>query len=432
MAKTLLYETCVSILNNELLSALGCTEPSAIAYAAALAKKHLNAFPQSIDVFFSGNLLKNCKSVIVPNSQGMKGIAPAAVLGIVGGNSDLELEVLSEISPEDIAKAKILLNKPDFCKLHLAKSNEELFYIKVIAYAQENHALVEVTGSHTNINRIEYNGKAIFANDESDIADNPKEFVADKGILTIKGILEFGKNVDLSEIEDVISKQVSFNSALAQEGLKGNYGNQIGKTILHCAQSNNPITRIVACSAAASDARMGGSSFPAVINSGSGNQGIAVSVPLIEYGQVVNASREELIRALAVANLISIHQKQYIGNLSAYCGAVSAACGAVCGIAFLNGEEYELIANILTNTLCTIGGMVCDGAKPSCASKIASAVSTGINAYEMAKVGQVFQPGEGLVGANIEETIQNIGRMARQGMKSTDNEIINIMMNNSV
>ncbi|MCD8037321.1 MAG: L-serine ammonia-lyase, iron-sulfur-dependent, subunit alpha [Clostridiales bacterium] len=419
-----LYENYLQILSSELIPALGCTEPIAIAYAAAKVREALGKMPESITVDCSGNIIKNVKGVTVPNSGGLKGIDVAAVLGVVGGAADKKLEVLNSVTKEDIEKTKELVAH-GFCKCGLIEGKENLDII-IKAVAGDESALVEIRTFHTNVVRIEKNGEVVFSKDDE--AQGEKKI--DKSKLNVKDILVFADEVAIEDIEPIIKRQIDTNRAICDEGLKEEFGAQVGRTILKYNDVNDVRVKAKAMAAAGSDARMSGCALPVVINSGSGNQGLTVSIPVIVYAEEKGCSAEELYRALVVSNLISLHQKRYIGDLSAYCGATSAGCGAACGIAYLDHSSYEVICGTIINSICTIGGMVCDGAKSSCAGKIASSVETGMMAYAMAKDGHIYGSGEGLVGDDIEGTISNIGRMGKDGMKSTDVEILNIMLGN--
>ncbi len=419
-----LYENCLIILKNELMVALGCTEPIAIAYAAARAREALEDTPIRCTVRCSGNIVKNVMGVTVPNSGGLRGIEVAAVLGVVGGDAQRELQVLESVTADDIERAKALLSA-GFCTCELVEGVENL-YVEVLLNGADGHtASAEVRDRHNNVTRVTRDGAALFARES---AQAQPRSAGDKSLLSVESILEFADEVSFADIEEVIGRQVEYNTAISNEGLSGVYGAQAGRVLLGTGQPADPRTRAKAAAAAGSDARMSGCPLPVVINSGSGNQGITITMPLVEYAKAYNISRERLFRALAAANLIAIHQKKYIGSLSAYCGAVSAACGAGAGIAYMLGGSYELVSRTITNTIATIGGMVCDGAKSSCAAKIASAVECALFAYELAKEGHVFQPGEGMVKSTVEETIKSIGRMGRVGMHETDIEILNIML----
>ncbi len=423
--KQALYFNHLAILKDNLKLALGCTEPIAAAYAAARARAVLGMEASHLTIDCSGNIIKNVNGVVVPNSNGMKGVDVAAVLGMVGGDASRELEVLEDITQPDIEKTKVLVAQ-GFCTCRLVENVENL-YIRVYLETADGHsAEVVMRDYHTNITHIEKDGKVLL-----DSACAPqkteKSQAGDPALLSIISILAFAEAVKLEDVSALIERQISCNSALSQEGLNNPWGVQMGATLLSaCGDSLH--VRARAAAAAGSDARMSGCTLPAVINSGSGNQGITVTMPVVVYAQALNIEHEKLIRALVVANLISVHQKKYIGSLSAYCGAVSAATGAACGIAWMTGESYQVICDTVVNSIATSGGVVCDGAKPSCAAKIATAVEMALNALELAKLGRVFQPGEGIVKADAEATIKSVGRMAKDGMRSTDVEILNIML----
>ena len=415
------YNTYVSILKNELVVALGCTEPIAIAYAGAKVREVLEAMPDRCEINCSGNIVKNVKGVTVPNSGGMKGIDTAATLGIVGGNVKRILAVLEDITPEQIETTQKLV-KEGFCSCGLIEGVENL-YIIITAYAGEESATVEIRDYHSNITKIVKNGKIIFSTDDeqSEQSSGP-----DKSLLNVKDILEFADCVDLSDISEVISRQIECNTAISQEGLNNPWGAQVGRTLLDTFGSDVAI-RAKAAAAAGSDARMSGCPMPVVINSGSGNQGITVSVPVIVYAKELHSSAEELYRALLVSNLIAIHLKNGIGPLSAFCGAVCAGCAAGCGIAWLQGGRLEDVSHTLVNSIAIVSGIVCDGAKPSCAGKIASSVDAGILGYSMFQEGQQFYAEDGIVSQGVENTIRNIYRLGAKGMCETDEEIIRIM-----
>ena len=415
------YSNYINILKEELIPALGCTEPIAIAFAGAKLKEVLGNIPDSITVKCSGNIIKNVKGVTVPNSGGLKGIDVAAVLGIVGGDPSKNLEVLSAVKNEDIEKTKELISK-GFCKCDLIEGSENL-HIIIEAKYKDSSALVEIKNDHTNITRIIKDGKELLKSDVS-ASKNDEDC---RESLNIKDILAFAQQVNIEDIREIIKRQIELNLNIAEEGLTNNYGSSVGKTLMKY-YGDDVRNRAKAYASAGSDARMGGCPMPVVTNSGSGNQGITVSVPVIIYAREMNISEEKLYRALVLSNLIAILQKKHIGKLSAFCGVVCAATGSAAGIAYLYDADYKIICDTITNALCTIGGMVCDGAKASCASKIAEAVDCGILSYNLAKDGKVFKPGDGLVKDNIEATIDSIGRMAKEGMKGTDIEILNIMI----
>ena len=416
-----LYANYLNILKHELVPALGCTEPIAIAYAAAKARQVLGEFPEQVDMHLSGNIIKNVKGVTVPNSGGLKGIDVAAVLGIVGGNADRALEVLSEVSPEDISRTRELISQK-ICSCSLVENVDNLFITAIVTNGKHS-ASVTIEHQHTNITKITKDGEIIL--------DNPyrstEAAAIDKSLLTVKDILDFADQVRMEDIQPVINRQIKLNSAIAQEGLDNNYGAQIGKTLMH-VWGKSVTTRACARAAAGSDARMGGCSMPVVINSGSGNQGMTVSLPVIVFADEWEVSHEKLCRSLVVSNLIAIHQKYYIGSLSAYCGAVSAACGAGAGITYMYGGTYQQVSLTIINTLGNIGGIVCDGAKPSCAAKIATSVDAALMAFQLSIQNKSFLPGEGIIKDDIEETIKSMGYIGRVGMRATDTEILNVMI----
>ena len=422
------------ILKKELVAAMGCTEPIAIAYAAAKCRDVLGVMPEHCHVHCSGNIVKNVMGVTVPNSGGLKGIDVAATLGILGGNAEKDLEVLESVTEAHIAEAKQLLAQ-DFCQCSLVKNVENL-YILIHLTAAGHDAKVEIRNYHKNITRIEKDGQLIYQ-EEVSCNEVPVKYDPDKALLNIADILEYGDTFDDPSINELLEYQLSCNLAICNEGLTKNYGAQVGKTLLSTVKVQNTDTvRTIAkaYAAAGSDARMNGCAMPVVINSGSGNQGLTVSMPVKAYADTYHISHERMLRSLAVSNLIAIHQKQYIGSLSAYCGAVSAACGAGAAIAYMLGEAqpkqalYQQVSDTITNTIATVGGMVCDGAKSSCAAKIATAVDCAITGYELGLRGLAFQPGEGLVMGSVEDTIESVGRMGREGMHSTDEEILQIML----
>ena len=415
-----ILDNYIAILEDELIPALGCTEPIAIAYAAAKARAVLGTLPEHIAAFCSGNIIKNVKGVTVPNSGGQRGVEVAATLGCIGGDASLGFEVLGSVCPQDIETTRRLVRE-GYCQTHLVEGKDNL-YIRIEAQAGAQTSSVTIEHTHTNITRMEKDGKVLFSAETA-----PEAKAVDKSLLNVRDALEFAREVELSRIQPLMEKQLQYNTAISEEGLHGHYGAEIGK-ILMSIRGDSVEGRAAARAAAGSDARMNGCSMPVVINSGSGNQGLTVALPVAEFARAWNKSDEQLYRALAFSNLISIHIKRHIGSLSAFCGAVSAACGAACAIAYMDGCSYEQICMTITNMLCNVGGIVCDGAKSSCAAKIASAVEAGILAYNMSKRGKAFQFGEGIVGDDIEQTIQNIGRVGRVGMRSTDVEILHVMV----
>ncbi|MEL4861689.1 L-serine ammonia-lyase, iron-sulfur-dependent, subunit alpha [Pseudoflavonifractor phocaeensis] len=415
-----LYE---AILKEELLTALGCTEPIAIAFAAAKAREVLRAVPEEMTVECSGNLIKNARAVVVPMTVDLRGIEAAAVLGAVGGDPAKELEVLTSVTEEDLARTKELLAQ-NVCRVRLLETPAKLHIIVRCAKGGDN-VMVEILHEHNHIVHIEKNGAVVY-----DIPHSPEdvgEGGTDRSCLTLEKIVAFAQTADLSNVARVLDKQIACNSAIAAEGLSARWGESVGQTLLEVYGESVGV-RARAAAAAGSDARMNGCEMPVVINSGSGNQGITVSVPVIEYARELGCSRDQLYRALLVSNLVAIMQKYKMGRLSAFCGAVSAGTAAACGIAFLQGAGAELIGMIITNSLGNIGGVVCDGAKSSCAAKISSSIEAGLMGYEMAKRGRVFRPGEGLVKENCAGTIDSFCRMAKDGMDATDKEILRIMV----
>lgn len=418
-----LYANYLAILHHELVPALGCTEPIAIAYATAKARQILGEFPDSVEMYLSGNIIKNVKGVTVPNSGGLKGIDIAALLGITGGNADKALEVLEGIRPEHIRQAQEPAEK-HICSCTLAEGVANL-YICAKVCKGSHYAEVTIVDQHTNITRIVKDGQVLFSGETAE--KKPEEPPVDKSKLTVKDILDFADQVKIEDVRELLERQIRLNTAISQEGLDNNYGAQIGKTLMH-VWGKGITTRACARAAAGSDARMGGCSMPVVINSGSGNQGMTVSLPVITYAEEWEVSRAKLYRSLVVSNLVAIHQKYYIGSLSAYCGAVSAACGAGAGITYMYGGTYQQVSLTIINTLGNVGGIVCDGAKPSCAAKIASSVDAALMAFHMSIQNKSFLPGEGIIRGDVEETIKSMGYIGRVGMRATDTEILNIMI----
>lgn len=414
-----------AILMSELMPALGCTEPIAIALASAKAREVLGDFPEEVTLYCSGNIIKNVKGVTVPNSGGLKGIDIAACLGICGGESSKKLQVLEGLSEQDIGEARLQVGKK-LVKVVLVEGEENLYLRAELRKGIET-ASVEIKYDHTRFYRIMKNGVVLF---EDDIKIGGNEGI-DKSALSLKNILDYADYADLhtnTDLTDLLDLQIAYNSAIADEGLNNKYGAQVGRTLMASGNENDPQTRAKARTAAGSDARMSGCNLPVVINSGSGNQGMTVSIPVIEFAQALQVPKDTLYRALLVSNLVAIHQKRFIGRLSAFCGVVSASAAAGAGIGYLHGYGYKTISSIIVNTIATTGGMVCDGAKPSCASKIAMALDNVLMAINMSKQGRTFLEGEGLVGSDVEETIENVGRMAKVGMKATDLEILKIMI----
>jgi len=417
------YSAYISILKEELVPAMGCTEPIALAYCAAKARETLGEMPDKVVIGASGSIIKNVKSVIVPNTDHMKGIPAAAVAGIVGGDASKELEVIAKVTPEQIAGMRTFLENTPITVEHV--DNGLTFEIIVTVYKGESYAKVRIVNYHTNIVLIEKNGQVLM---EVKVEGEGESGLTDRSILNLADILDFAETVDIEDVKPTLDRQIQYNTAIAQEGLRGDYGSNIGTVLLQTYGDESVMIRAKAMAAAGSDARMNGCEMPVIINSGSGNQGMTTSLPVIEYAKELKVSDEKLYRALTVANLVTIHQKTSIGRLSAFCGAVSAGAGAGAGIAYLQGADLNGISHTVANAIATTGGIVCDGAKASCASKIATAVEAGILGYNMHIRNQNFQPDDGLVGDDPEETIANIGRLGKQGMKATNEEIIKIMV----
>ena len=410
------------ILLQEIVAAMGCTEPIAIAYAAAKMREVLGSEPEKVKVVVSNNIIKNVKSVIVPNTQHLKGIPAAATAGIIAGHSQLELEVISQVNDQQLAAMKDFLEHTPIDVEHI--DHGAVFEIIVTLWHHNDYAKVKIEGYHTNIVLIEKNGETIFTKKPDHQKSNQS---ADRNLLNMEAIWEFVQCLDDNDVKAILDRQIQYNMTIAEEGLKGDYGANIGKVLLKSYGDDLKI-KARAYAAAGSDARMNGCELPVVINSGSGNQGITCSVPVIVYGLALQVTTHQLYQALALSNLVAIHQKTGIGRLSAYCGAVNAGVAAGAGIAFLCGGEYEDVIHTVVNGLAIVSGIICDGAKASCAGKIASAVDAGILGYEMYKNGQQFYAGDGIVTKGIEATIKNIGRLGKEGMKETNNEIIDMMI----
>lgn len=416
------YGAYVQILKEELVPAMGCTEPIALAYAAAKAREVLGVKPNTVKIGASGSIIKNVKSVIVPNTDHLKGIPAAAAAGIIAGKPEKELEVIAEVSKEQIEEMKDFLQNTDISVEYV--DNGITFDIIVTETKGESSATVRIANYHTNIVLIEKDGQVLY---EEKVEGEKEEGLTDRSLLNMKDILDFSETVDIDDVREVIGRQIRYNTAIAEEGLKGDYGANIGSVLLKM-EGDNIRVRAKAMAAAGSDARMNGCELPVIINSGSGNQGMTCSLPVIEYAKELNSGEEKLYRALTLSNLVAIHQKTGIGRLSAYCGAVCAGAAAGAGIAYLQGGGYEEIAHTVVNALAIVSGIVCDGAKASCAAKIASSVEAGILGYNMYKCGQQFYAGDGIVTKGVDETIKNIGRLGKEGMRETNVEIIDIMV----
>lgn len=422
MEKTL-YDDYVNILKEELLPAMGCTEPIAVAYAAALAKNALGTLPERVEIAVSGNILKNVKSVIVPGTGGLKGVISAAAAGIVAGQSDKKLEVLSLLTDDDRGAIKrYMLTAPFTVE---ASSSGCVFDIEVRVFCGGDCASARIEGHHTNVVEITKNGEKLFNKEWA--SENADEGMTDRTTLTVKNIIEFADEVDIADIEEVIKRQLAYNGAIAEEGLTNDYGARVGKVLLD-SFGKEVHNLAKATAAAGSDARMNGCSLPVVIVSGSGNQGMTASLPVKVYAEHMHASEDKLLRAVALADLVTVRLKTGIGRLSAYCGAVSAGAGAGAGIAYLYGGGFEEISHTIVNALAITSGLICDGAKSSCAAKIAAAVDAGIMGYEMYRRGSEFYGGDGILLPGVENTIENVSDLARVGMKETDEEIIRLMV----
>ncbi|WP_319001796.1 serine dehydratase subunit alpha family protein [Clostridium estertheticum] len=418
----LIYKTYLQILKEELVPAMGCTEPISIAYASAKAKEVLGHTPDRTIVEVSGNIIKNVKSVIVPNTGHLKGIAAATAAGIIAGNPEKKLEVISDVSNEDKERIKEYLSTfPIEVKLI---DTPFIFDIQITVFYKETYVKVRIVNYHTNIILIEKNGEILY---HKEATSSKEEGLSGKELLSVKDIVDFADSVDIKDIEDIIGRQIEYNSKIAEEGLKNSYGANIGSVLISTYGSDVKV-RAKAKAAAGSDARMNGCELPVIIVSGSGNQGMTASLPVIEYGNELKVSKEKLYKALVISNLVTIHQKTGIGRLSAYCGAVCAGAGSGAGITYLYGGGYRDISHTIVNALSIVSGIICDGAKASCAAKIATSVDAGILGYHMFKEGQQFKGGDGIVRKGIEATISNVGKLAKEGMKETDKEIIKIMM----
>ena len=416
------YNQFVDILNSELKPAMGCTEPIAIAYCASIVKEVLGGLPTDVKIYVSGNIIKNVKSVKVPNTNGKVGIRVAAAIGLVAGDSRKELEVIANSKEEDVLKLESYMEQASITVYPV--DNEHTLYIEIIGTLNDDVAKVIILDAHTNVYLVEKNNKVLYFNDKK--VSNPVVTI-NKSVLNIHDIIEFANIVDIKDIKDVLDRQIEYNLAIANEGINGNYGANIGKTIMKYA-NNDILTKCKAMAAAGSDARMNGCEMPVVINSGSGNQGITCSVPVITYAKHLNVSDELLYRALVVSNLTTIHIKNSIGKLSAFCGVVIAGAGCGAGIAYLEGGREREINHTIVNALGIISGVLCDGAKASCAAKIASSVEAGMLGYFMFKDGNQFISGDGFIKKGVENTIKAIGELARVGMCETDKEIIQLMM----
>ena len=417
------YAHFVQILREELVPAMGCTEPIAIAYGAAKARHILGRLPEAVEVMASGNIIKNVKSVVVPNTGGLKGIEAAAAAGIVAGRAERILEVISEVTPQE---REAIAGFMRTCPIRVVPDERDVvFAITLTLRAGGDTVRLSIADYHTHIVLIERNGEVLLMDGRADSA-SAGSGLTDRSVLSVEAILDFAQSCDLEDVRGIVKRQIACNYAIAEEGMRGAWGANIGKVIREsCGTDVRHRARYMA--AAASDARMSGCEMPVIIVSGSGNQGITACVPVVEYAKHLQVSRETMLRAVLLSDLLTIHLKTGIGRLSAYCGAVSAGCSAGAAIAYLHGGGLREIEHTLVNSLAIVSGMICDGAKPSCAAKIAAAVDAGLMGYEMFRCSQQFYGGDGIVTKGVENTIDNIGRIGRLGMRETDREIIRIM-----
>ena len=426
MLKPEIMDAYVEVLQNELLLATGCTEPIAIAYAAAILRQTLGKLPEKIRVEVSGNIIKNVKSVVVPNTGRLKGIRAAVAAGIIAGEAEQHLQVISRIPAEAHPEIDRYARQTPM-EIVCADTPWQLD-IQLTGWAGEDRAAVRIAESHGNVVLISRNEEVLLS---KPLAQPGEDSGDDRDFMSVEDILEFANTVELSRVRDMLDRQIDFNSAIAKEGLEGDWGANIGSVILK-EYPQDIRNEAKAWAAAGSDARMSGCERPVVIVSGSGNQGMTASLPVIRYALHLGASREQLYRALLVSNLVTIHQKSGIGRLSAYCGAVSAGVGAGAGIAYLLDGSYRAIAHTIVNAVAILSGTICDGAKPSCAAKIAASVDAGIMGYSMYKSGQQFYSGDGIVTKGVDNTIANVGVLAKQGMQQTDRVILKIMTDRCV
>ena len=417
------YKSCIAILEEELVPAMGCTEPIAVAYAAALARDTLGDIPEAVEVAVSDSILKNVKSVIVPNTGGMRGVAAAVAAGIAAGKTERLLEVIADVDDAGRrAMAEYLKTRP----IRVVQSDTGcVFDIGIRVTKGEDSAFVRISGHHTNVVHIERNGEVRF--DKQTAQEEQGANAILKAQISVREIVEFADTVDLADVDALLSRQIDYNTAISEEGLKNDYGARVGKILLQ-AFGDDVHNLAKAAAAAGSDARMNGCELPVVIVSGSGNQGMTASLPVIVYARKYAIPRERLLRALVVSDLITVHLKAGIGCLSAYCGAVSAGCGAGAGICYLLGGGYDEIAHTVVNALAIESGVICDGAKSSCAAKVASAVEAGLVGMEMTKRGSEFRGGDGILEKGVENTIRNVSDLARIGMRETNEEIIRLMI----
>ena len=416
------YQQYLNILREELRPAMGCTEPIALAYAGAKARQLLGTLPEKVTARISGAIIKNVKSVIVPNTGGQHGITPAICIGIVAGDADKELQVISAASEEQLPALQEFMSRTP---VEISQADSDLsFDIDLTLEKGADRVRIRITNHHTNIIYLEKNGKILL---NLPVVEASEDHLTDKSCLNIEDIVAFADCLDVEDVRSTVGLQIQCNMALAEEGLKNDWGANIGSVLLH-RQGQLLSKQAAAYAAAGSDARMSGCEMPAIILSGSGNQGITASVPVVVYAKALEKSEEELLRAVTVSDLVTIHQKTGIGRLSAYCGAISAGCGAGAGIAYLMGGKAHAVAHTVVNAIAILSGTICDGAKPSCAAKIAAAVDAGILGWDMYCEKQQFYGGDGIVTKGVDKTVQNVGRLAREGMRATDKTILEIML----
>lgn len=417
------YKNYVSILKEELLPAMGCTEPVAVAYAAAKARDVLGCFPERCELYVSGNIIKNVKSVVVPNTGGLKGLKAAAAAGIVAGKAELQMSVIAETAPEDIPKIQKYIDEHE---IHIErKEGGCALYIEVILEGEGHSSKAVISDYHTNIVLLEKDGAVVFQK----APELRSSFASDHSLMSLESMWDFINTVETEDISDLLDSQINCNSAISKEGLEKPWGAQIGRILIKNA--NDTKTRAMARAAAGSDARMSGCEKPVVIVGGSGNQGLTVTMPVLEYAERLGSSRDKLYRALALANLMAVYLKKDIGRLSAYCTAVTAGVGAGCAVAYLDGGTLEAVRHTIVNDLAVLSGMFCDGAKPSCAAKVANSVGAGIMGYEMYKNGQSFNGGDGFLQSSADDTIDAVAEIAREAMTETDKKILDIMVSSS-
>lgn len=417
-----IYQAYVDILKEELRLAMGCTEPIAIAYSASIARSYLSDDPTEIEIGLSGNIIKNTKSVVVPATGGMHGIPAAVAAGTVANAPELVLEVLSSLRESDVQKMQTLLQT---CPIHVMElDTTHIFEIQICMKNDAETVKVRLLDRHTNLVSVEKNGRTLVQNTEEETDGGIK---TDRSLLSVENIVAFADEADLDDVRELLERQIACNMAIAEEGIQNTYGACIGRTIYkngNCSLAD----KARAYAAAGSDARMNGCELPVCIISGSGNQGMTASIPIVVYAKELGIEHDKMLRSLLLSDLVTTHLKTGIGCLSAYCGAISAGCGAGAGIAYLYGGGFKEVAHTIVNALAILSGTICDGAKSSCAAKIAMAVESGILGYEMYKNGQQFLAGDGIISKGVENTIANVGQLAREGMGGTDKEIIRIML----